>query len=83
MVDASSANYELVDFGDGRRLERFCGILLNRPCPAAEGVAKSRPELWAGATARFRGPRTGDGSWAPNSKQWAPAEWQFVHEGAA
>lgn len=83
MVDASSANYELVDFGDGRRLERFGGILLNRPCPAAEGVAKSLPNLWAGATARFRGPRTGDGSWTPNSKQWAPAEWHFVHKGEA
>ena len=83
MTYASSDNYELVDFGDGRRLERFAGVLLNRPCPAAEGVAKSRADLWAGATARFRGPRTGDGSWAPNSKQWAPAEWQFVHEGDA
>ena len=57
--------------------------MLNRPCPAAEGIAKSRPELWTEATARFRGPRTGDGSWAPNSKQWMPAEWQFVHDGAA
>src|SRR4051794_28486912 len=83
MADASINNYELVDFGDGRRLERFAGVLLNRPCPAAEGVAKSRPEFWAGATARFRGPRTGDGSWTPNPKQWAPVEWHFVHEGEA
>jgi 23S rRNA (cytosine1962-C5)-methyltransferase len=81
IASASSPNYELLDFGDGRKLERFAGVLLNRPCPAAEGIAKSRPELWAGATARFRGPRTGDGSWTPNPKQWVPAEWQFVHEG--
>ena len=41
--------------GDGRKLERFGSVILNRPCPAAEGVSKSRPDLWAGATARFRG----------------------------
>jgi 23S rRNA (cytosine1962-C5)-methyltransferase len=83
MGSASTANYELLDFGDGRKLEQFGGVLLNRPCPAAEGVAKSQPELWASATARFRGPRTGDGSWAPNFKQWTPAVWQFMHEGEA
>src|SRR3990170_4620417 len=83
MESASTDQYELLDFGDGRKLERFSGVVLNRPCPAAEGVAKSRPELWTGATARFRGPRTGDGSWAPTPKQWMPAEWHFMHEGAA
>ena len=76
-----SENYELLDFGDGRKLERFRDATLNRPCPTAEGIAKVRPELWTEMTARFRGPRTGDGSWAPNHKQWTPAEWHFVHEG--
>lgn len=76
-------NYELLDFGDGRKLEQFSGVILNRPCPAAEGVAKTMPELWAEQAGRFRGPRTGDGSWAPNYKTWVPAEWQFVHEGTA
>src|SRR5882757_1467354 len=75
-------NYELLDFGDGRKLERFNEIVLNRPSPAADGATKAHAELWTDATARFRGPRTGDGSWAPNPKQWLPAEWQFVHEGA-
>jgi len=78
-----SLNYELLDFGDGRKLERFGGVVVNRPCPAAEGVAKARPELWNDANGRFRGPRTGDGSWSPNVKQWVPADWQFVHQGAA
>jgi 23S rRNA (cytosine1962-C5)-methyltransferase len=82
-MTSSSGNYELVDFGDGRKLERFAGVVLNRPCIAAEGVAKARPELWGAATARFRGPRTGNGSWAPSPKQWLPAEWHFVHDGAA
>ena len=80
---ALADKYELLDFGDGRRLERFGDIVLNRPCPAAEGEAKARPELWESATARFRGPRTGDGSWSPNPKQWMPAEWHYPHEGDA
>jgi 23S rRNA (cytosine1962-C5)-methyltransferase len=82
-MGASSGNYELLDFGEGRKLERFGSVVLNRPCPAAEGDKKSRPELWDEATARFRGPRAGDGSWSPSPKQWQPAEWHFTHDGAA
>ena len=37
--------------------------------------------MWTERGRRFRGPRTGDGSWTPNCKQWVPAEWHFVHEG--
>jgi 23S rRNA (cytosine1962-C5)-methyltransferase len=82
MATARSNQYELVDFGDGRKLERFGDVMLNRPCPAAEGVAKALPEVWNGATARFRGPRTGDGSWSPNPRQWTPSDWHYAHNGA-
>src|SRR5207247_301073 len=54
--------------------ERFGAVLLDRPSPAAEGSRKSRPELWARATARFDG-RTGDGVWIPRSEKWKPANW--------
>jgi 23S rRNA (cytosine1962-C5)-methyltransferase len=74
--------YELLDFGDGRKLERCDGAVLYRPCPAAEGAAKSRPELWSQLTARFRGPRTGDGSWTPNPKKWTPPDWCYEHRDA-
>jgi 23S rRNA (cytosine1962-C5)-methyltransferase len=80
-MSAIDPNYELLDFGDGRKLERFGDVVLNRPCPAAERLTHSQPELWASATARFRGPRTGDGSWTPNKKQWQRAEWDFLHGG--
>jgi len=72
---AADHQYELLDFGEGRKLERFGAVVLNRPCLAAEGVAKSRPELWETITARFRGPRTGEGSWTPVPKSWMPADW--------
>jgi 23S rRNA (cytosine1962-C5)-methyltransferase len=71
--------YELLDIGDGQKLEQFGEVVLCRPAPVADGARKSRPELWAGATATFHGPRTGDGTWSPNPTQWVPADWSFTH----
>ena len=82
-MTAENYHYELLDFGDGRKLERFGTVVLNRPCLAAEGVEKTRPELWDAITARFRGPRTGDGSWTPPPKTWMPAELCFAQGGDA
>jgi 23S rRNA (cytosine1962-C5)-methyltransferase len=79
----ADSQYELLDFGDGRKLERFGGVVLNRPCPTADGVAKSQPDLWNSANARFRGPRMGDGSWSPAPKSWVPAGWHYEHGGEA
>lgn len=47
------SDYQLLDFGDGRRLERFGQRILDRPSPAAEGVARQRPELWSEADLKF------------------------------
>lgn len=51
MLDADQ--YELIDFGAGRRLERFAGWTIDRPCPAAEPFQKTAPELWHQADAKF------------------------------
>jgi 23S rRNA (cytosine1962-C5)-methyltransferase len=48
-----SDEYELLDFGAGRKLERFGAYVVDRPAPAA---AQSRPrdaQLWEQADARF------------------------------
>src|SRR5687768_5747058 len=82
MNDARN-DYELLDFGEGRKLERFGKVVVNRPSPPAEGLVKKWPEKWAGASARFRGPRTGDGSWTPAPTKWQPADWHIIHRGAA
>ena len=42
-MSAIDSNYELLDFGDGRKLERFSEIVLNRPSPAAEQVRQVAP----------------------------------------
>ena len=41
----SCREYALLDFGDGRRLERFGEIMLNRPCPAARHSSEPFPIL--------------------------------------
>jgi 23S rRNA (cytosine1962-C5)-methyltransferase len=82
MAYACSDKYELLDFGDGRKLERFGSIVLDRPSPAAEGLHKSRRELWSNATARFEG-RTGEGVWIPQSESWVPDNWNFEYDRVA
>jgi 23S rRNA (cytosine1962-C5)-methyltransferase len=45
--------YELVDAGDGRRLERFGDRLVDRPAPAALGPRLAPAEGWTVAQLRF------------------------------
>lgn len=42
------AGYELIDFGNQRKLESFGGVIVDRPCPAAIGEPSS-PDLWSSA----------------------------------
>jgi 23S rRNA (cytosine1962-C5)-methyltransferase len=69
--------YELVDFGDGRKLERFGPYLLDRPCPAAEGLRKANSDVWKTAAARYQRVDAERGNW----KQFAeiPPEWSLTH----
>jgi 23S rRNA (cytosine1962-C5)-methyltransferase len=59
----SADNYQLIDFGDGRRLERFGTVVLDRPCPAAEGVPREDPAAWQRADAIFQRTRGDEGRW--------------------
>jgi len=45
--------YQLLDFGAGRKLERFGNWIIDRPCPPAERASKSVAELWQQAHVRF------------------------------
>jgi 23S rRNA (cytosine1962-C5)-methyltransferase len=58
-------DYELLDFGDGRKLERFSSLIYDRPAPAAAGYEKQRPELWKQITTRYVGDRVAGGRWNP------------------
>jgi 23S rRNA (cytosine1962-C5)-methyltransferase len=63
--------YELIDFGEGRRLERFGEFLLDRPAAGTEGIERDAAslEFWSQATARFDPAGSGSsaqrGTWVP------------------
>ena len=46
--------YQLVDFGGGRKLERFGEILTDRPSPPALGTSPRAPRRWREADLFFR-----------------------------
>jgi 23S rRNA (cytosine1962-C5)-methyltransferase len=51
-MERTSSDYELIDAGDGRRLERFGDRIVDRPAPgAAQPIAD--PAIWASADFRF------------------------------
>lgn len=54
--------YQLLDFGEGRRLERFGPVRLDRPCPVAEPVPKAEPGDWE-ADGRFDRGEGEQGQW--------------------
>lgn len=70
------SDYELLDFGAGRKLERFGDWLLDRPCPTAEAAPAQR-ELWPQATARYEGERAAAGQWSPPAKKWSASEYSL------
>jgi 23S rRNA (cytosine1962-C5)-methyltransferase len=67
----NSGDYELLDFGDGRKLERFGAYTVDRPVPAAHGIRRSSPNLWAQATALFE---LHDDSRGGERGRWVPAD---------
>ncbi len=57
-----SADYQLVDFGRGRKLEKFGDCLLDRPCPAAERAHPHDPTAWRQAHVRLGNKKLGNKS---------------------
>jgi 23S rRNA (cytosine1962-C5)-methyltransferase len=60
---ANTPQYQLMDFGAGRKLERFGQYLVDRPCPSAERLKRHDPSLWESADARFDRTGTTQGQW--------------------
>jgi len=71
--------WELIDSGDGRKLERFGAQVLDRPCPQAIWP-KQRPERWGEAVAEFQRGEGGQGEWtrARGGPDAWPASWGAV-----
>lgn len=64
-----ASQYQLIDFGYGRKLERFGPYHLERPSPAAAGITPQQPRLWGEAEGVF----DSDTGWTwtgPPSREW-------------
>ena len=72
-----SDQYQLIDFGNGRRLERFGEIILDRPCPAAEQFTQADPAAWQTADARFESVNDQEGQWFCRGD--LPDRWNIAH----
>ena len=72
MVD----DYELLDSGDGRKLERFGRVTLARPCAQALW-RPSCPALWTRATASFD--REAGNRW--HGRSALPKDWTITTAG--
>jgi 23S rRNA (cytosine1962-C5)-methyltransferase len=50
---SGGSNYELIDAGDGRRLERFGARVVDRPAPSAAPPHRANRATWSNADLRF------------------------------
>lgn len=69
-------DYELLDSGNGQKLERFGTVILARPCAQAVWEP-SRPELWESASATFD--RKDGLNW--RGRERLPEEWVVTVRG--
>ncbi len=77
--------YELLDFGAGRKLERFGQSILERPTPAADGFKPAKPELWKNVSAKFEISVSRNSQTTSDRGRWATADsmpptWIVRHE---
>ncbi len=68
--------YEILDAGDGMKLERWGDVILSRPDPQV--IWKPiRPDLWRHAHAVYARSSSGGGNW--NYKKEFPKHWQIQY----
>jgi 23S rRNA (cytosine1962-C5)-methyltransferase len=78
IVPSQWPEYELLDFGNAKRLERWGTRLLVRPDHEAFGFSNLSPSEWQRAGAEFMEPRPGKGKWSgPLATQ---ENWQIGYE---
>lgn len=74
----STKQYQMLDFGGGRKLERFGALILDRPSPAAGDVRRQLDGgAWQQASARFERTEGDRGHWVGSAK--LPESWRLDH----
>jgi len=68
-------DYQILDTGDGEKLERFCDYYLIRPDPQVIWP-KQKPQLWDNVHAKFSASKSGGGEW----EVYQPIAKNFVYK---
>jgi 23S rRNA (cytosine1962-C5)-methyltransferase len=71
-------DYELIDTGDGEKLERWGGFVLRRPDPQVIWPASADASLWNSASADYHRSSSGGGQW--NEKIKLPERWTVSYK---
>jgi len=75
--------YQLLDFGSGRKLERFGRYVFDRPAPAADGAHRRQAERWSRADARYQRDAGNAGRWScatPVDEVWSVRHRELTFE---
>lgn len=72
-------DYELIDTGNGEKLERWGNYLLRRPDPQIIWPANTDNELWNKADAHYHRSSSGGGKW--DFKKRLPQGWTISYKG--
>lgn len=70
-------DYELIDTGDGERLERWGKFILRRPDPQIIWPSTGEPKIWDKADAHYHRSKNGGGSW--EYKRKLPERWTISY----
>lgn len=69
------SDYELMDFGDGERLERYGKVVISRPYPEIDISKSKAKEVWDQADAVFIRTKGDKGYW--KTKNTLPESWKI------
>ncbi|WNQ09212.1 class I SAM-dependent methyltransferase [Paenibacillus aurantius] len=72
-------DYELIDTGNGEKLERWGGFVLRRPDPQIIWPIEKENEVWTQVSARYHRSSSGGGQWEEKVK--LPERWTIGYEG--
>ena len=80
-MDPQATDYALLDFGAGRRLDRFGDVVVDRPAPGVADVAVLDPGAWTTARARFGRAAGADDLAGWDLPEALPSAWDVVIDG--
>jgi len=71
-------DYELIDTADGKKLERWGNVILNRPDPQIIWKKRTNAVAWKDANAEYHRSKSGGGNW--EFKQALEDSWQIEYD---